>query len=186
MRRRGAVGALLAWGLLLAALLWLPAARAQSIDVKTLQLHRDDGALSLDFAADLKIARPVEEALVRGVPVHFVAEASVMRPRWYWRDERVARVSRTWRLSYQPLTSTWRVSLGGLSQSFATADEALQTVARLTRWRLADAAALDPDESYIVDFSYRLDTTQLPRPMQLGLGTLTEWQMDLERRLPVK
>jgi hypothetical protein len=87
----------------------------------------------------------VEEALQRGVPVYFVAEASVLRSRWYWRDERVARVQRTWRLAFQPLTGTWRVGLGGLSQTYATLDEALAAVARIAGWKLAELSQLDPD-----------------------------------------
>ena len=39
--------------------------------------------------------------------------------------ERIARERREWRLSYQPLTSSWRVSQGGLGQSFASQAEAL-------------------------------------------------------------
>ena len=71
----------------------------------------------LDFVANLTLSRAVEDAARRGVPVYFVAEATVKKPRWYWRDERIWHVSRNWRLSYQPLTSAWRVSLGAFSQS---------------------------------------------------------------------
>jgi hypothetical protein len=67
--------------------------------------------------------------------MYFVAEATLLRNRWYWRDERVARVSRSWRLAYQPLTGTWRVGLGGLNQNHATLAEALAVVSRSGGWR---------------------------------------------------
>ena len=125
----------------------------------------------------------VEEAMQKGVPVYFVAQATVYRPRWYWRDERVARASRTWRLSYQPLTGSWRVSLGAIAQSAATAAEALAIVSRASRWKIADASEVDPGEPYYVEFSFRLDHTQLPRPMQLDLSTQAEWRLSVERTL---
>ena len=80
------------------------AAHPQTVELQALQLSRGDGALLLDFAARVALPRAVEEALQRGVPVYFVAQATLWRNRWYWRDERIARVTRTWRLAYQPLT----------------------------------------------------------------------------------
>ena len=139
----------------------------------------------LDFVANLTLSKAVEDALRRGVPVYFVAQASVYKPRWYWRDERLARVSRSWRLSYQPLTSAWRVSLGAFSQSYPSLEEALTTVTRIAHWRVADAG-LEPGEKYYVDFRFFLDASQLPRPMQLDLGAQSEWHLGVERTLQVE
>jgi hypothetical protein len=171
-------GLLLAWGLALA-----PAARSQGVEPTSLQVLRDDAGLLLDFSARLQLSRSIEDALQRGVPMYFSAQASVYRSRWYWRDERVARVGRNWRLSYQPLTATWRVGLGALSQSYPSLAEALAVVASVGRWKLAEPGVLEPDERYYVEFSWRLDTTQLPRPMQIGLGG--DWSLGLERTLKV-
>jgi hypothetical protein len=162
----------------------LPAwASAPAIELLTLRLQRADGALSLDFAARIHLSRAVEEALQRGVPVYFTAQAQLLRNRWYWRDERVARVQRTWRLAFQPLTSTWRVGFGGLNQTHATLQEALSSVSRLSAWKVADLAQVDPDSRHYVEFSFKLDTTQLPGPMQIGLTTQADWTLGLERTL---
>ena len=172
---------------LVGAALWVGmaqgAAQAQGIEVSRLQANRQDGALTLDFAVRLALPRTVEEALYRGVPVYFVAQATLTRYRWYWRDERVARVARSWRLAYQPLTSTWRVGLGGLNQAYPTLSEALSAVSSIPGWRLVDLPQLDPDSRYAIEFSYRLDTTQLPSPMQIGLGGQAEWDIGIERLL---
>lgn len=156
---------------------------AQGVELATLQVQRGEDSVELEFAARVTLPRAVEDALQRGVPVYFVAEARLLRRRWYWRDERVARVQRQWRIAYQPLTSSWRVGLGGLNQSLPTLAEALAAVSRSAGWKLADAAQIDPDSRYTVEFSYRLDTTQLPGPMQFGLGGPGDWALGAERTL---
>jgi hypothetical protein len=170
----------------LVVLLAAPAARAQGVELLTLQTSKFDGTLNLDFVARVTLPKAVEDALQRGVPVYFAAEAQMFRNRWYWRDERVARVSRSWRLAYRPLTSDWRVSLGGLNQTYATMAEALTAVSRSGGWKLVDLAQLDTDKSFYVEFSYRLDTSQLPGPMQFGLGGGGDWAVGANRFIKVE
>ena len=171
--------ALLCVGLLLA---WRGAA-AQTVELPVFDIARQEGALVLDFQARPVLSKAVEEAMQKGVPLYFVAQATVLRPRWYWRDERVARATRTWRLSYQPLTGQWRVSLGGLGQTVGSASEALAIVSRASGWRIAEPGEVEPGERYYVEFSFRLDNTQLPRPMQLDLAAQADWRLSVERNV---
>ena len=157
--------------------------RAQGVELALLDLHRRDGELTLDFDARLILPRSVEDAMQRGVPVYFVAEATLYRSRWYWRDQRVARITRAWRLAYQPLTGVWRLGLGGLNQTYGTQAEALAAMSRAANWKLADLSQIDPDSRYYLEFSFRLDTSQLPSPMQIGLGGQGEWALGVEREL---
>ena len=89
-------------------------------------------------------------------------------------------------LAYQPLTRSYRVSFGGLSQNFDSAAEAVAVVRRMAGWRLAEPGQLEASSKYYVEFSYKLDTTLLPRPMQIGIGGQPEWLLQLEKvqRLP--
>ena len=159
--------------------------RAQGVELASLQLQRSDGALNLEFSARVTLPKAVEDALQRGVPIYFVAEAQLLRNRWYWRDERVARLSRSWRVAYYPLPGSWRVSLGGLYQTYPPLSEALATASRSGGWKLAELSQLDPDKSYYLEFSYKLDTTQLPGPMQFGLGSQGDWAVGVSRTLKV-
>lgn len=173
-------------GLALLLMLWglgTSLVRAQGVELVLLDLQRQDGELVLDFDARLTLPKSVEDAMQRGVPVYFVAEATLYRARWYWRDERLARVQRTWRVAYQPLTSNWRVGFGGFNQSFQSLAEALAVVSRSSRWKVAELSQLDPDSKHYLEFSYRLDNSQLPSPMQLGLGGQAEWVLGVERTL---
>jgi hypothetical protein len=167
------------------SLAWPGAARAQGVELATLQTTRAEGALNLEFAARINLPRAVEDALQRGVPVYFVAEAQLLRNRWYWRDERVSRVVRSWRIAYQPLTRFWRVGLGGLNQTYETLTEALIAASSSAGWKLADLSQLDADRAYYLEFSYRLDTSQLPGPMQFGLGGQGDWAVGVARVIKV-
>ena len=168
-------------------LLWLAVAvgpvTAQTlpmVEVTNFELTRNDEGVHLAFALNFDLPRGVEEALHKGVPVYFAAQAEVFRDRWYWRDRRVAQAERIWRLTFQPLTRKYRVSFGGLNQSFDSLADALVAVRRVANWRLSDGAALEGTGHY-VEFSYRLDTSQMPRPLQIGLGGQADWSLRVER-----
>ena len=145
------------------------AARAEGIELSQLATRRSDDGLDLSFTTHFELSHAAEEALHKGVPLYFVVEAAVLRNRWYWRDARIARADRTWRLAWQPLTRQYRVSNGGLHQSFATLEEAMTVLRGQSAWRIAEAKDIEDSGSYYLEFSYRLDVSQLPRPMQIGL-----------------
>ena len=155
------------------------------VDVLTLRVQRSESGVLLDFSPRIVLSRTVQEALERGVPVYFVAQATLLRYRWYWRDERIARAQRSWRLAFQPLTSTWRVGAGGLSQTFPSLQEALAAI-RLTAWRVADPSQAEADQRYRVEFTFQLDTSQLPGPMQIGLTAQGDWTLGIERLVDVE
>lgn len=168
--------------LLAAALLGGPrTAWADSVALSTFAVTRGEDGVLLSYRADFELSRSVEDALLRGVALYFEAEASVLQSRWYWRDKRVARAVRTWRVTYQPLTRLYRVGSGGLNQSFETLAEALEVVRSASRWRIAEATQLEDEGRYYVEFGFRLDTSQLPRPMQLGIGSEASWALSVER-----
>lgn len=171
--------------LLLALLLSLQAspAWADGVTLNQLSTARGEEGLELNFSTRFELPRAAEDALMKGVPIYFLAEATVFRNRWYWRDARSARVSRSWRLAWQALTRQYKVSTGGLNQSFTSLEEALISLRGVSGWRVADTRDLEDGGSYYLEFSYRLDTSQLPRPMQIGLGSPQGWSLSVERTL---
>ncbi len=156
------------------------------IDAYHITLNRTEEALNLDF--NLKVQMPIaaEDALKRGVPLYFTALAEVYRMRWYWFDLRIGQAQRTWRLSYQPLTGLFRVNYGGLTQSFNQLKYALATITQSTQWQILDISQLPANEKHYVEFSWKLDTSQLPSPLQLGItNAASEWSMGIEHTLPL-
>nr|WP_297352841.1 DUF4390 domain-containing protein [uncultured Caldimonas sp.] len=165
---------------LLVAVFWFGIAHAAGINLHDVEIGRTDDGVHLSFTAGFELPKPVEEALQKGVPLHFDAEARVYRSRWYWRDQRIARASRTWRLAYQPLTRRYRVTFGSLNQNYETLGEALVAIQRTTRWRIADLSEFEPGERHYIELDFRLDTSELPRPLQIGIGGQAEWDLSAE------
>jgi hypothetical protein len=164
----------------LAGLAPLPA-RADGPDFAEFEIvHNDEGVL-INFALRFDLPRGVEDALQRGVPLYFVAEAQVFRDRWYWTDKRTARATRVWRVAFQPLTRKYRVTFGGLNQNFDTVGDALAAVRRVSGWKIAERDDIEPGARHYVELTWRLDTTLLPRPMQIGIGGQPEWTLLVEK-----
>ncbi len=170
-----------------------PAARADTpVETDALRLERNDEGVFLSTNVMFDLPAIVEDALLKGVPMHFVAEASVLRGRWYWYDKEVAEAARHMRLAYQPLTRRWRLNMApgpitntglglSLGQSFDTLPDALAAVQRISRWKIADAADVEADTQYNVEFRFRLDVSQLPRPFQIGVVGKADWNISVVR-----
>lgn len=189
----------LAWALLSLLMVIAGGAQAQPpqgvpLQLEELQVQRLEDGYYVN--ADMQIEWPaaVEEALSKGVPLHFVARVDILRERWYWYDREVARQERYMRLSYQPLTRRWRLLVSSqpigntglgvsLGQSFDSASEALSALGRIHRWKVAELAQVDVDGKHRVDFSFRLDLAQLPRPLQLGILGDSDWNLGVSRSL---
>jgi hypothetical protein len=188
LRRRSVLRALgvaasrvLVPGAWIAALARPGEALAAEPELTNFEITRDEDGVFLNYAVDFELGRSVEDALMKAVPLFFVAEAEILRDRWYWRDRRVAHAARVWKIVLQPLTSTYRVTtVGGLSQNYATRGEALGAISRSTRWKLAEPGQIDDGHHYL-EFNYRLDITLLPRPMQIGISGQPDWQLSVKR-----
>lgn len=158
---------------------------AGAAELLRLDVHRADSGVLLDYEVRLDLSAAVEEALHKGVPLYFEIEASVMRSRWYWRDRRVGGATRSWRLAYQPLTASYRLVSGNASLTLGSLGEALNLVQRGVQWRIADPIRADDGAGHYVDFGFRLDTTQLPRPLQIDVSDRADWNLGIERSVPV-
>lgn len=184
--RRSLCAVLLALGTLLC--LTGPVAASDTIDVRSAELRRDadGGGLVLDATFDFDLPWALEDAVSRGVPLYFVVDFELYRSRWYWFDERRASASLTYRLSYSPLTREYRLARGTLALPFGTLREALATLRRVSGWTVVEPGTLSPGPSYWAQVRMRLDTTQLPRPFQIGAITGRDWTLASEwRNVPV-
>jgi hypothetical protein len=94
----------------------------------------------------------------------------------------VARVQRSWRVAYQPLDGQLARRLGWPEPDLRRRwPRRWPSSRRVSNWRLVELAQIDPDSRYYVEFSWRLDNSQLPSPMQIGLAAQGEWALGVER-----
>lgn len=152
---------------------------AAEIDITDPQISAgEDGyVLSADFKFELNPR--LEEAVTKGVVLHFVADFELSKARWYWLDEKLASRSQTYRLSYHALTRQYRLSTGGLHQSFPTLSEATRVLSRLRNWNVIDKGdkSVRAGEAYTASLRMRLDVTQLPRPFQISALGNKDWSL---------
>lgn len=156
-------------------------------------MERADDGVYLSAIVRFDLPAVVEDALLKGIPMFFVAEADIYLNRWYWADKRAASATRTIRLAYQPLTRRWRVNIvsglinnssglrATLNQNYDTLPEALSAVQRLSRWRIADNAEVEVDVVHRLEFRFNLDLSQLPRPFQIGVAGQRDWTISAQQ-----
>jgi hypothetical protein len=155
------------------------AAAPQGIDVRRPTLTPVEDHIVLEAEFDIALTSTLEEVLSKGVPLYFLLEFELIRPRWYWFNERVAYIQQEYRLSYNALTRQYRVGVGNLHQNFSTLAEALEVMSRVRRRIEIDPATLKRD-TYIAALRFRLDTSQLPKPFQLNALVAREWNVGSE------
>ncbi len=164
---------------------------ALAVEVAQLKMERSDESVYLSAAVRFDLPTVVEDALLKGIPMFFVAEADIYRDRWYWYDKRVTTATRTMRLAFQPLTRRWRLNIlpgaisvtglrASLSQNYDSLSEAMAAIQRISRWRIADAAEIEAASRHNVEFRFRLDLSQLPRPFQIGVAGQRDWAIAVE------
>ena len=167
-------------------------AQTTPVDVQDLRVDWNESGIFLSANLRFDLSPPVEDALRKGIPMYFVAEAVVYRDRWYWTDQRIDAEARHMRLSFQPLTRRWRLNVAAapisntglgvtLNQSFDALPDALAAVQRFSRWKIGEMPESESDGRVHVEFSFRLDVSQLPRPFQIGAVGQSDWSLSVSR-----
>lgn len=163
-------------------------------DEKTgLELQREGDALLLTSSLHWVLPDLVQDALLKGIPVHFIAQADMVRERWYWSNQELLSAERFMRLSYQPLTRRWRLYTGSqpfegqglgvaLSSTFETLQEAVQAMQRIVRWRIGTMGKLPSSGLALLQLRFRIDLSHFPRPLQIGALGRSDWNMLVTRR----
>ncbi len=164
-------------GLALAASVATPVL-ADEIEVVDARLSAaEEGViLAADFAFEL--GPRLAEVVTNGVPLYFVVEFELTRPRWYWFDEKTAAKRLQLRLSYHPLSRQYRLSTGVLQQNYPTLEDALKVLRRVRNWLVVDRSVGLAEASYEAAVRMRLDVALLPKPFQLS--AITSRELNLE------
>jgi len=165
-----------------AALLSLIAATAfaQGISIKSAQLSPSDSGYTLQARYDVDLSSTLEDALVRGLGLTFVAEFELVYPRWwtlnFW-NKQLAERDVEYRLSYNALTRQYRLSLGGFHQTFDSVEQALAVLGRVRFDTVVKDEDIESGVVYIAGVRLRLNTGKLPKPLQLDAIGSRDWNL---------
>ena len=155
-------------------------AAAAAIHIKSAEISQNAGDYYIEAKFDVELTHTLEDALNKGLPLHFIVEFELIRPRWYtlylWNNS-VLEFEQDSRLSYNALTRQYRLSRGALHQNFDTLNDALAVMGRLPPRFLADSGMLDQGKVYEAAIRMRLDVSQLPKPFQINALASRDWNL---------
>lgn len=117
-------------------------AKADGIEVKSAELEVVDEVLELNVDLEIGLRPAIEETLNKGVPLNFIVEFEIKKPRWYWLDEVIVTAQQHIRLSYHALTRQYQLTNNAKYQNFPSLNEALRELGRLQKWQVAEKALL--------------------------------------------
>jgi hypothetical protein len=164
---------------LCAALLASSGARG-AVLIKSAELHPSDAGYTLEGTYDIGLTPTLEEALVRGLTLTFVTEFELVYPRWWtfslW-NRTVAEFSTQHRLSYNALARQYRVAFGSLHQNFDSVGEALDVLGRVRFAPAVRFPEVEPGMVYLAALRMRLDTAELPKPLQIDALASRDWDL---------
>jgi len=162
---------------LLALWLGVSVVCAEGISVRKTEVRFSDGNYQISAGFDISLNFVVDQALTLGVPLYFITEFTLIRPRWYWLDEVIATNEQTAKLSYNKLTRQYRIKRGSLYQNFSSLGDALRIISHQTAAPI-DATLLSQKVDYIAAIRMHLDVTQLPKPLQVNALANQDWDFD--------
>jgi hypothetical protein len=162
------------------ALLFAFGAAAEGIEVRNAALVAGEEGYFLEADFEITLNATLEDALNKGVPLYFLLEFEVIRPRWYWFNDKVLKNQQQYRLAYNALTRQYRLGLGSLFQNFASLSEALDFLSRVRRRQVLETGVLEKGNTYTAGVRMRLDVSQLPKPFQLNALASRDWNFGSE------
>jgi hypothetical protein len=171
------LSALAALVLLLSA---APAVQAEGIEVGRAALVAGDEGYFLEADFEVALNPTLADALNKGVPLYFLLEFEVIRPRWYWFNEKILKTQQQYRLSFNALTRQYRLGVGSLFHNFSALPEAIDFLSRVRRRQVLEPGMLDKGDTYIAGVRMRLDVSQLPKPFQLNALASRDWNFGSE------
>lgn len=147
------------------------------IEVRYAGLDSSDDGYAVNAQFDVELTPRLQEALNNGVALYFVVEFELVRPRWYWLDERSVASRLQYRLTYHALSRQYRLWTGTLHQPFGTLSEALRVLGRVRSWQVLERDRISNGSTYQAAVRMQLDTAQLPKPFQLTALTSRDWTL---------
>ena len=169
---------LLCW-LVASLFVLVPARAADGIVIRSAETRQVDGEYLLYARLSISLTPMLTDALTRGINLYFDTDFDFSLPRWYWFPQQLAHLSRVTRLSYNILLKQYFVSgVNVEARSMDTLPEALTYLGEINGWPVISRDSLSKSASYRATLSMQLDTSQLPKPLQINDIATGRWNLD--------
>ncbi|MFO1320866.1 MAG: DUF4390 domain-containing protein [Burkholderiales bacterium] len=150
------------------------------IHIRSAEIVQNGDGYHLDASFQIELGTTLEEALLRGVPLHFVTEFELVFERWYFLNlwnRTISAFQQPYRLSYHALTRQYRLTAGALTQNVETLAQALALMGRVRNRPIAAREDLESGVVYAAQVRLRLDPTQLPKPFLVSSIGSRNWNL---------
>ncbi|MBU6459449.1 MAG: DUF4390 domain-containing protein [Proteobacteria bacterium] len=153
-------------------------ANASTISVNQTSLHLVDNVYQLNSVFKLNLSHFQKNALQHGINLTFIIEFDLIHHRTWWLNQKIADVRQQRTLSYHELTRQYQLNINGLVSNYPDLTDALRALGTVKQWQVVDAVLLKKGVSYTAGIHMWLDTSQLPKPLQVNALTNNDWLLD--------
>ncbi len=158
----------------------LGSVKAQEITVREAEVKKINSDYFLSASFDIQLSEALEVALRKGVTLNFVLDFELGNRRWYslflW-NVPVVKYSQAYGLSFNALTRNYRLTYGGLHQSFENLNDALAVLGKVGRPRVIGEHHLKLGRKYLAQLRMYLDKSRLPKPFQIDAIGSSDWSL---------
>ena len=149
-----------------------------SLTIKNTEINSQFEAYFLNADFDLSFNDDLDEAIRKGIPVNFIIEFELKKPRKYWFDEEVAKKTKEILLTYHALSKQFILSESENHLiAFDNLTQAKNELKRIKNWRIFDKSQIDDTDKYSAYLQVKLDQTKLPKQLQADITSNQEWQL---------
>lgn len=149
-----------------------------SIVVNRADINKQFEAYFLNAEFDLSFNEDIDEAVRKGIPISFIIDFELKKPRKYWFDKDIVKKSKELILSYHALSRQFILSeSGNRLTAFDNLTQAKNELKQIRNWRVFDKSQIDKLDKYVAYLKIRLDQTKLPKQLQVDITSNQEWQL---------
>lgn len=156
-------------------------AGASSISIKHAELNAQGEVYKLNADLEIALNENIEEAINKGVPVTFLYEFELVRPRTFWFDDEIVTASTSISVSYHALSRQYLVSQSGRQTSHEILSEAMIELVQLYDWKVLDKTLIESNREYAATLNVKLDQTKLPKAIQVEAIGSEDWNLAAEQ-----
>jgi hypothetical protein len=152
-----------------------------ALEVRSAYVNVDDGVFLLHARVQYPINPAIRDALRDGVTLTFDLDTRIERSRRFWFDADVVDLTLRRELAYHTVTDRYvvRDTRSGEQESFATLEEAIDSLGRIEGWPILVEPQLDGG-SYRVSVRAGVRRGRLPASLRALLFWTDDWHRESE------